>query len=495
MSIKRRIQLIFAAILLIVLGSALINAWGDRFVGRGIELMTTDAELLRTTFMLKVLMEEYITTGEERPLFQWQKLYKELGDSLRAKKSAGANRALLNQLNASYKEVGSLFSSLTKTEAAGGKESKGNSTEFRKLVKLMLSSHLQQMVSDAHDLHGRTAASTMAAHQSTVYVNAIFSAFMLVMITIGLYIMNRSIIQPVHRLAEGAEVIGNGNFDYRIEVDSKDELGNLARIFNNTAAKLRGFYDELQDEIRVRKGKEAELLRSNKDLEEFAFIASHDLQEPLRNVSSTMQLLEQRHKGKLGSDADQLIGYAVDSVKTMKILIDDLLAYSRVGARGKPFEKIDSDKALLTSLVNLDVTITARSAVITSDPLPEIYADSTQLTQVFYNLVLNGIKFNKSEPPKIHVSAHKDGNEWVYSVRDNGIGIDKRYVERVFLIFERLHKRSEYEGTGMGLAITRKIVERHGGRIWIESQPGSGSTVYFTIQNSKIRNESEVDSV
>ncbi len=173
----------------------------------------------------------------------------------------------------------------------------------------------------------------------------------------------------------------------------------MARIFNNTAAKLKGFYDELQDEIRVRKHKEAELLRSNKDLEEFAFIASHDLQEPLRNVSSTMQLLEQGYKGKLGSDADQLIHYAVDSVKTMKTLIDDLLAYSRISTRGKPFEKIDTDKVLQLSLVNLDATITARSAVITHDPLPEIYADSTQLAQVFYNLVLNGIKFNKSEPP------------------------------------------------------------------------------------------------
>ena len=352
-------------------------------------------------------MEEYITTGEERPLFQWQKLYKELGDSLKAKTSTGADSALLNQLNASYKEIGSLFSSLTKTETANGEESKQNSIEFRKLVRLMIVNHLEQMVSDAHELHSRTAASTMAAHRSTAYVNTVFSAFMLVMITIGLYIMNRSIIQPIHRLAGGAEVIGNGNFDYRIEVDSKDELGNLARIFNNTAAKLRGFYDELQDEIQVRKRKEAELLRSNKDLEEFAFIASHDLQEPLRNVSSTMQLLEQGYKGKLGSDADQLIHYAVDSSTTMKKLIDDLLAYSRVSARGKLFEKIDSEKALLLSLANLDATITARSAVVTHDPLPETHGDSTQLTQVFHNLISNGIKFNKSQPPKIHVSANK----------------------------------------------------------------------------------------
>ena len=492
MSIKRRIQLMFAAILLIVLGSAVINGWGDRFVGRGIELMRTDAELLRTTFMLKVLMEEYIATDEERPLFQWQKLYKELGESLRAKESAGGDSARLNQLNANYQEVGSLFASLTKAEAADGKESKGNSEEFKKLVKLMVSSHLEQMISDAHTLHGRTAASTLAAHESTVYVNAIFSAFMLVMITMGLYIMNRSIIQPVHSLAQGAEVIGNGNFDYRIEVDSKDELGDLARTFNNTAAKLKGFYDELQDEIRVRKQKEAELHRSNKDLEEFAFIASHDLQEPLRNVSSAMQLLEQGYKGKLGSDADQLIHYAVDSARTMKNLIDDLLAYSRVSARGKQFEKIDTEKALLLSLANLDATIAARSAVVTHDPLPETHGDSTQLTQVFHNLISNGIKFNKSEPPKIHVSAHKSGHEWVFSVKDNGIGIDDRYIERVFAIFERLHRRSEYEGTGMGLAITKKIVERHGGRIWIESRLGSGSTIYFTIPNSKIPNESEV---
>ncbi len=225
----------------------------------------------------------------------------------------------------------------------------------------------------------------------------------------------------------------------------------------------------------------AELSRSNAELEQFAYVASHDLQEPLRMISSYLQLIETRYKGKLDSDADDFIRYGVEGAKRMQSLINDLLSFSRVGTRGKPFEPIESGQALDAALQNLEVAIEETRAKVTHGPLPKVIADPGQLTQLFQNLVGNAVKFHGEAPPDVRIEAARDGGAWRFTVKDNGIGIDPKQFDRIFIVFQRLHGREAYPGTGIGLAISKKIVERHGGRIWVESEPGKGATFHFTI--------------
>jgi PAS domain S-box-containing protein len=245
-------------------------------------------------------------------------------------------------------------------------------------------------------------------------------------------------------------------------------------------------------DISVRNAAEADLLhkveelnRSNEELGQFAYIASHDLQEPLRMVASYTQLLSRRYTGKLDSDADEFIAYAVDGATRMQRLIQDLLAYSRVGTKGKNLLNTSSEDALRHALSNLRGAIEESGALVTHDLLPEVMADEMQLVQLFQNLVGNAIKYQKPGIPKIHIAALNGGRQYRFSVQDNGLGIDPQYFERIFGMFQRLHKREEFAGTGIGLAICKKIVERHGGQISVESQPGIGSTFRFALTGSE----------
>ena len=254
------------------------------------------------------------------------------------------------------------------------------------------------------------------------------------------------------------------------------EDGNIA----GAVVTFRDITERKQAEEELKKLSD-ELARSNADLQQFAYTASHDLQEPIMVVAGFVNLLARRYKGKLDEKADEFIEHAIDGTKRMQVLIKDLLDYSRVGSTGRSFTPTDCLSALDKAVFNLQIVLKESGAVITHDDLPTVMADSSQLIRLFQNLISNAIKFHGKEAPRIHISAKQKENELIFSFKDNGIGIDPKFSDKIFVMFQRLHTKKEYPGTGIGLATCKKIIERHGGRIWVESEPGKGSTFFFSI--------------
>jgi PAS domain S-box-containing protein len=237
-----------------------------------------------------------------------------------------------------------------------------------------------------------------------------------------------------------------------------------------------------------------ELRRSNSELEQFTYVASHDLQEPLRMVTNYLQLVERRYGSKLDADGLEFVHYAVNGASRMKALIEDLLRMSRAGTQAMNFTPVSAQVLADAAIQNLQIAIQESAAVVTTDPLPPVVADPTLLTQVFQNLIGNAIKFRApGVQAQVHITANEREDEWVFSVRDNGLGIEPRHKERIFGIFERLHSADQYPGSGVGLAISQRVVERHGGRIWIESAPGEGSTFYFSIPVQVVHQKAAAD--
>ncbi len=258
--------------------------------------------------------------------------------------------------------------------------------------------------------------------------------------------------------------------------------GFIMLFYQRMTEELREVKNRLEESMDTLARQAQELERSNKELDQFAYVASHDLQEPLRMVASYVQLLAKRYKGQLDTDADEFISFAVDGAKRMQDLISDLLAFSRVGTRAKEFALTDCEKVLDRALQNLQTAIVENHAEITRDSLPKVMVDDIQIVSVFQNLIVNAIKFRKKDVvPRVHISCRSEGKVSVFSVMDNGIGIAPEHYEKIFQIFHRLYPRDEYPGSGIGLSVCKKIVERHDGRIWVESRAGEGSTFHFTL--------------
>jgi signal transduction histidine kinase len=327
-------------------------------------------------------------------------------------------------------------------------------------------------------------SSTRYREQSARIVLHILSVWTIIVIvtTAGLRSRERR-----RKTAEEALLKANGQLLSQAE-ELTEHRERLSERVDMRTAELTSANELLQVEITERKRSEEELARrtrelarSNAELEQFAYVASHDLQEPLRMVTSYVQLLARRYAGRLDADADQFIAYAAEGAIRMQTLICDLLALSLVEAGRDEMAEVDSGAALKQAMERLNHEIGEQEAVITHDPLPTVVADDTQLGRLFEHLLGNAIKFRGEEPPRVSVKAERSGSNWLFSVSDNGIGIEPEYFDRIFRLFQRLNNREQYPGTGIGLAECRKIVERHGGGIWVESEPGSGATFFFTL--------------
>ncbi|YCK34463.1 sensor histidine kinase [Actinomadura sp. ATCC 39365] len=289
------------------------------------------------------------------------------------------------------------------------------------------------------------------------------------------FVVRYAVLKPIDQLTEQVRTVAAGDFDHRLGVDRPAELSELSSHVDSMRRRIVSAWRGAADQA-------DELRRSNGELEQFAYVASHDLQEPLRKVASFTQMLEQRYGPQLDDRARQYIHYAVDGAKRMQLLINDLLDFSRVGRVSGERVPTDSGEALDRALENLSATIEDTGATVTRDDLPVVEGNRLQLTQLFQNLVENAVKFRSEAPPRVRLTAERKGDMWEFSCSDNGIGVDPKYADRIFLIFQRLHPRDVYPGTGIGLALCRKIVEYHGGQLWLDAAPaGQGTTFRWTL--------------
>jgi signal transduction histidine kinase len=303
-------------------------------------------------------------------------------------------------------------------------------------------------------------------------------AVIVVLLALGL---RATAIRPLHRLAEETRRVADGDFEHEVIVNGPREVTELAAAVNTMRERILQELAASRDANIVLQAHTQELERSNSELEQFAYLASHDLQEPLRKVASFTQLLQRRYAGQLDARADQYIEFAVDGAKRMQALINDLLQYSRVGRSAREPALVSSDAALAQARNNLATVMEETGATVETGHLPLVLAELTLLTAAFQNLLSNALKFSGGKPPRVVITCARDEPFWLFSFSDNGIGIEPEYAERIFVIFQRLHERTAYPGTGIGLAMTRKIIEYFGGRIWLDTSYTEGSRFLFTL--------------
>ncbi|MFF4243128.1 CHASE3 domain-containing protein [Streptomyces sp. NPDC001822] len=311
---------------------------------------------------------------------------------------------------------------------------------------------------------------------------ALLAGFVLAVVSLSL-LLHRVVGRPLHALTAASNRVRSGAFSNRIEVSGPSDVRAVAAAAEDMRRRLVAELDESQERETLLAEQTAELRRSNSELEQFAYVASHDLQEPLRKVASFCQLLEKRYSAELDDRARQYIDFAVDGAKRMQVLINDLLTFSRVGRVQQTWKPVDLGSSLDRAMSNLTLAIDESGAtVVREDPLPELLGDSTSLTMVWQNLIGNAVKFRRPDVPcRITVGCVREDENWHLTVADNGIGIAPEFADKVFIIFQRLHGRDEYEGTGIGLSLCRKIVEFHGGRIWLDPAPSEGTLIHFTL--------------
>jgi light-regulated signal transduction histidine kinase (bacteriophytochrome) len=335
------------------------------------------------------------------------------------------------------------------------------------------------------------AASSVTVPDAVLVVAGVGLAVLVVLLALGL---RAAAIRPVRRLAEQARRVAGGDFEHEVTVRGPREVTALAADVNTMRERILRELSATRTANAVLHDRAEELQRSNSELEQFAYVASHDLQEPLRKVASFSQLLQRRYAGQLDARADQYIEFAVDGAKRMQALINDLLAYSRVGRSAREPALVPSEVALAQARANLEASIEETGATIEAGHLPLVLAELPLLTAVFQNLLSNSLKFSGGKPPRVVITVRRDEPFWLFSLSDNGMGIEPAYADRIFVIFQRLHERSAYPGTGIGLAMTRKIIEYFGGRIWLDPAYTGGARFFFTLPMPDLEDPEDKDA-
>jgi len=313
---------------------------------------------------------------------------------------------------------------------------------------------------------------------ATLIVIAVALLFTVLVLAFGLW---RSAILPLNRLASDARQVASGDFEHQVEPGGPAEMRAVGLDVNRMRERILAELSALRAAHVTLEARTEDLQRSNSELEQFAYVASHDLQEPLRKVASFCQLLQRRYAGQLDAKADEYIEHAVDGAKRMQALINDLLAFSRVGRTAQSREPVSCAVLLAQAWANLAPEVRRTQATIEVGELPVVLGEATLLTAVFQNLINNALKFRADEPPRVSVTVRRDRDDWLFSFSDNGIGIEPEYADRIFVIFQRLHDKATYPGTGIGLAVVRKIIEYHGGRIWLDTTVTTGARFWFTL--------------
>jgi signal transduction histidine kinase len=445
-------------------------------------------ELSKHLAQRRLSMVEFSSYGQERARLQWETDNRLINEVLSQLEPAAAEIDLVERLRRNQKAMRAVFDRMVITagEARNGQDSDQFESKQRLMAQFMGRS--QDMSSDVLRLNQRRSRQE---HEDLRNLSLL--AVLLTLLSIGLVAANwlvvwRNLLRPMKHLESDAAAIAAGDLGLRTGIATGDEIGALARNFDAMTAQLEATVATLRSEIAEReKANQAlaassrELIRSNAELEQFAHLASHDLQEPLRMVVSYVQLLERRLAGTLDSDTREFMEFAVEGSLRMKHIVLDLLEYSRIGATGTALVPVNSMTALQSALAPLAPRIAATGAVVDAASLPVVMADAAQLEQLFRHLVDNALKFCPGRTPVIRIRAHSEAGRWRFSVADNGIGIAPEYHARIFRVFQRLHARREFSGTGIGLAMCKRIVEHHAGEIGVETATGGGSVFWFSL--------------